>query len=377
MAPLRNILLLLLTLCGMVRTVSAHSPSTSYLYLQAQESLIDVRWDVSLFDLNDAVTLDTNGDGAVTWGELRNQSARLATLLASHVVISQDGASCAPVPPIGLSVLHRQGDTFAVVQQGMRCKEALTSADLRYSFLFERNLKHRAIVTLNAGEPTASVLVASPEQRTVALRFDDNAMATSFGGFVVHGMHHILEGPDHILFVCTLIIAVLLPRRRPKTDARGLGSRLWELTKLVSVFTLAHSLTLGASALGLVAAPVRFFESAIAVSIVVMALNTLWPVVPDRFEKGVVFGFGLLHGLGFATLLQELSLPQTGRLASLAGFNIGVEIGQLAILVVAVPVVLSVSLWRPARAALVMASAFGIAVMGTFWFLQRALGIGA
>ena len=137
----------------------------------------------------------------------------------------------------------------------------------------------------------------------------------------------------------------------------------------------AHSITLCLAALGAITFPPRFFESGIAASIVVMAVNNIRPIFNQRYEPAVVFAFGLLHGMGFASLLKQLPLPPAHRLLSLFGFNLGVEIGQLSVLLLAVPAVALAARSAPARSILVRGGGLAIAVAGGIWFVERAFNV--
>lgn len=185
--------------------------------------------------------------------------------------------------------------------------------------------------------------------------------------FVREGVRHIFIGPDHILFV----LALMLP-----------GGGLWARVKIVTAFTVAHSITLALATLQIVQAPPRLVESLIALSIVVVGLHDLWrirrpaaeaPVRDPRVAFALVFG--LVHGFGFATVLAELDLPRQALAWSLAAFNIGVEIGQLAIVLAAAPMLAALHRYaspQGARAVLTVVAGLVVAA-GAVWLCQRAL----
>ncbi len=181
--------------------------------------------------------------------------------------------------------------------------------------------------------------------------------------FVPAGVHHIAIGPDHILFVLGLLL---------------LGGGVARLLKVVTAFTAAHSLTLAVAALGWVHAPSRIVEPVIALSIVLVAVETLRSRGAARdLRTPLAFAFGLVHGFGFASVLAEFGLPREALGWSLAGFNVGVELGQAAIVLVAAPPLE----WLARRSGsahrrLVTALALAIAAAGGFWFVERLLGRG-
>ena len=184
--------------------------------------------------------------------------------------------------------------------------------------------------------------------------------------FVPAGIHHIAIGPDHILFVLGLLL---------------LGGGLARLLKIITSFTVAHSITLALASLGLVRLPSRLVEPMIALSIVFVAVETLRAkdvehAVNDR-RAPLAFGFGLVHGFGFASVLAEFGLPREALGWSLAGFNLGVEIGQAVIVLLVAPPLAWLARRAPAsHARLVRVLAAGIAAAGGFWFVQRLLAHG-
>jgi energy-converting hydrogenase Eha subunit E len=176
--------------------------------------------------------------------------------------------------------------------------------------------------------------------------------------FLKLGVEHIFLGYDHICFLIALLVV----------------SRFRELVKIVTSFTVAHSITLILAAMQIARLPSRFTECAIALTIVYVAAENFWrKSMSHRWM--LTFGFGLIHGFGFANVLAELGLPALGRVRCLLAFNVGVEIGQLAIVAVAFPII--VLLERGAhgrRVAMGISAAVG--VFGVGWFIERAFGLG-
>jgi hydrogenase/urease accessory protein HupE len=184
------------------------------------------------------------------------------------------------------------------------------------------------------------------------------------GRYVEAGIEHIFLGYDHIAF----LIAVVLWARR-----------LWPVVKIVTAFTLAHSITLSLAALGVVVIPSAVVEPAIAASIVFVALENFFSRDIDRRWRDT-FGFGLIHGFGFASALQEFGLPRGSVVPALGAFNVGVEIGQVAIVSLVVPALVvldrafAASAARPTRAPpLVYTLSGAIAILGCYWIMVRTV----
>jgi len=178
-----------------------------------------------------------------------------------------------------------------------------------------------------------------------------------FGVFIKAGIDHIIpKGLDHILFVLGLFFSSLL-----------LSSLLWQVT----AFTLAHSITLAFAALGLVQIPAEIVEPLIALSIVWIAIENCVFKQTNKWRPVIVFGFGLLHGLGFATVLKVYGLPQSSLVQSLLAFNIGVEIGQLIVLAVAGALVWFIRKKSWYRLWVQIPASIFIAIVGLYWFIER------
>ena len=173
--------------------------------------------------------------------------------------------------------------------------------------------------------------------------------------FVGLGIEHILTGYDHILFLISLLM---------------LGGGLKYLLKVVTAFTLSHSITLSLAALNIFTLPSRWVECAIALSIAYIATENLWRKESTGRWK-LAFGFGLIHGLGFASALQELDLPQSNLAISLASFNLGVEIGQVSIVLV-IYLLLSYLRKLPWDLAIRRSISIGVIIMSLVWFWERA-----
>lgn len=224
---------------------------------------------------------------------------------------------------------------------------------------------HQTYVSVyNGGRLLQQDVLTAEHRETRAFIAGPAGLLAVVRAFVTAGTRHIFMGPDHVLFVLGLLL---------------LGGGLARLLKVVTAFTAAHSVTLALAALGLVRAPARVVEPLIALSIVFVAFETLRArgrAGRDRRAQ-LAFGFGLVHGFGFASVLAEFGLPHDALGVALVGFNAGVELGQAAIVLAVAPLLA----WLARRAAhlherVVTVLALGIAGAGGFWFVQRVLGRG-
>ncbi|WP_430645180.1 HupE/UreJ family protein [Agromyces sp. GXS1127] len=277
--------------------------------------------------------------------------------VAERFVVEADGARCV-AESVGAGGIRDRGDRpFAVVMYAYDCGggEAGTLAVSSALFPDGEGFVHSTRTMLGwdlDGAAGSAVLTAA--EPTVELA----DTAPRIGEFFVLGAEHLLFGLDHVLF----IVALLLGAR----SLRG-------LVLTATTFTVAHSVTFLLAALGIVGVPAEIVEPIIALSIAVAAVAAIWRgEVPDRWRMPVVFAFGLLHGLGFASALGVDEAWSWGLLWSLLAFNVGIEAAQLAIIAVAFPLLVLLRRTAAGRPATVVAG-FAVAAVGMFWFAERVI----
>jgi len=312
----------------------AHKASDSYLVLDVQGRTVTGQWDIALRDIDFAIGLDSDANGEITWGELRARHNDLATWALAHLALQRGGA-CEVNVTANLVDEHTDG-SYAVLKLGGVCPKADTDLTLTYRLLFDLDGLHRGLLRLTLDKQTHTAVLA-PERSEQVFKSNDSSRLAQFGQYLVEGIWHIWIGFDHILFLLSLLLpAVLIFQGKNWYAVARFGEALHEVLWVVTAFTAAHSITLTLAALRVVELPSRLVESAIALSVVLAAANNLRPLVAHR-RWMVAFGFGLIHGFGFASVLAELGLPQDTLVLSLLGFNFGVEAGQLAIVMAFLP----------------------------------------
>jgi len=353
-------------------TASAHTQSSAYLMIQVTPAGVAGQWDLALRDLEDAVGLDANDDGVITWAELKARQEAVCAYARSRLHIEGDGKPGTLVVRDLLVDNHSDG-AYAVLRFEVTGLVEPKVLAINYEAFFDIDPKHRGLLRLeNAGQTTVGVF--SPE--TPEQKFDLGAPShTPFFTFVEQGIWHIWSGYDHILFLLALLLPGVLKRQNgawePVPAARP---AFMNIIKIVTAFTLAHSITLSLATLGVVHLPVRLVESSIAATVVIAALNN---VIPCFAERGwmVAFGFGLLHGFGFANALADLGLHTGQMAATLFGFNLGVEIGQLTIVAVFMPLALSVRHLMFYQNLVLRAGSVAIMVIASTWLAERVLDV--
>jgi hypothetical protein len=357
------------TLCA---TAFAHKPSDSYLTVRIEADSVRGQWDIALRDVDFAIGLDADGNGEITWGELRAKHAALDDYALSRLVISGDSGRCKLTPTERLVDEHSDG-AYAVLRFTADCVTR-TKLGVEYRLFFDLDPTHRGLLRIEqSGGSLTAVLGPDAPQREFTL--GDTSRISQFVDYLREGVWHIWIGFDHILFLISLLLPAVLTRApggwRP---THGFGPAFWDVFRIVTSFTVAHSITLSLAALSVIELPSRLVESAIALSVVLAALNNIYVLVVGR-RWMVAFGFGLIHGFGFASVLMDLGLPTDSLLLALIGFNLGVEAGQLAIVSVFLPLAYLLRRSWLYQRLLFGGGSVAVALVAVVWLFERAFEV--
>lgn len=366
-------LLLLMLSCSWCAPACADKFSDSYLSISAAGDKIEGQWDIALRDLDFAVGLDQDGNGALTWDEVRTRHAAIAAYALARLSLSTPDGICTARPTQQLIDQHSDG-AYSVLRFSATCPSTVKTLTIRYSLLFDIDPQHKGLLKLVV-HGVASTAIFSPEHRAQSFQFEQLSRFEHFSEYVKTGIGHIWIGFDHLLFLFSLLLpSVLILSGSRWAPSPGFKGTLVNVLKIVTAFTLAHSITLTLATLQIIALPSRWVESAIAASVIVAALNNLFPVIRER-RWLVAFAFGLVHGFGFASVLTDLDLPRSALLLALVGFNLGVEIGQLTIVALFLPVAYVLrKTWFYRKMVFTVGSMF-IIFLASVWFVERAFNL--
>ena len=351
----------------------AHKPSDSHLALEVRDAIVDVQWDIALRDLDFAIGLDVDQDGAITWEELRARHADIAAYALARLALSADGDACAVDVREHLVDEHSDGG-YAVLRLRGTCAGPPAALKIGYQLFFDLDGQHKGLARIDHAGSTQTAIFAA-DHREQVVRLSAPSFWTPFRDYVRHGVWHIWIGFDHILFLLSLLLPAVLVRN-PQAWAAASSFRASgiEVLRVVTAFTVAHSITLSLAAFDAVAIPSRLVEAAIAASVVLAALNNIWPVISVR-RWIMAFAFGLIHGFGFASVLADLGLPDGSRIAALFAFNVGVELGQLAIVAAFLPVAWWLRGRWVYRRLVFVAGSIAVAALAAAWFVERAFDV--
>lgn len=362
----------ILLMSSMMTHAHAHQFSTAYLAVQTdgKNKTITAEYRLAVRDLALLVPLDSQHNGVITWGQLTTQTPAIQAVLLQNLAWRADGKACRLDParaPMALDQIA--GLTYVVSYLSISCDHA-PADQLDYRMLAHIDSGHRVIMSTRnlASDSSRSWLVAPG---LVSLAPEDGQLSQTFKTYVREGLHHILSGYDHLLFLLCLLLPAVYIRRdgewvpvdRPLTAIR-------HTLYIATAFTLAHSITLTLAALNIVSLPSRWVESAIALSIALAALNNLFPVFGTRYIR-LAFAFGLIHGFGFASALSDLPISSLSRVTALFSFNFGIELGQVFCILLFLPIALALRQLVFYRQVMFKSGSAVACCLALLWMTQR------
>lgn len=354
-------------------TAGAHRPSDAYLNLSVSQNSLQGQWEIALRDLDHAIGLDRDLDGEITWGEVRSQHDAIAAYALARLQIKASSDLCNTEIQEHLFA-KRSDEGYAVLRFDAHCKRPVDRLSVAYDLLFDLDPLHRGLVQIESDGISHSAIF-SPEQRNWSLDLTANDVWHQFQTYLKEGVWHIWIGFDHILFLLLLLLPAAQRAIKASWQPRDrLREVFMEVVKVVTAFSLAHSLTLGLSAAGWIDLPSRVVEPAIAATIIFTAFNNIYPVFTQRLWA-LAFGFGLIHGVGFAAVLQDLDLPVGAFLLSLLSFNLGVELGQLVIVAIVLPVIFAFRAAPKYPRYVIRFGSLLIALVATVWLVERVFDV--
>jgi hypothetical protein len=351
----------------------AHKPSDSYLNLRVDGKQVEGQWDIALRDLDFALGLDANGDAAITWGEVRSRHQDIAAYAMARLQLSNKQEACPSVVKAHLIDEHTDG-AYAVIRFTATCAQSIDALQVRYALFFDIDPQHKGLLSLQY-QDTTSTAIFSPDKASQQFVMQQTSKLRQFFDYGREGVWHIWIGFDHILFLLALLLPAVVVRQGKAWQAVGAFKPAFvEVLKIVTAFTLAHSITLTLATLGVISLPSRWVESCIAASVVIAALNNIWPLFRER-RWLMAFVFGLIHGFGFASVLTDLGLPRQTLALALVGFNLGVETGQLAIVGVFLPSAFFLRHTLFYRRVVLLGGSVGVALLALVWLVERAFDL--
>ena len=354
----------------------------SYTFLTVENDRLSGRVELAVRDLNRVLGLQWPEDGSVSLEQIERAGPAISNYVKQRFSVAINGS------PTVMEVSGYESQNLSFGQL-VHMNFDLTPVSSRpaqlavsISLIFDVEPAHRHLLVIEnhweSGTLANEAIVASifgPGDAQKTLDVSEGSVLQGLAAFVESGIHHIWIGLDHILFLLALLLpSVMVWSGRSWSGAPDLKSALWRVVKIVTVFTVAHSVTISMATLGVISIGSRLVESIIAISIGIAALNILVPRIGSN-SAWVVLAFGLFHGFGFASVLRELAIPEEYLLWSLLGFNVGVEIGQLTIVGVVVPILFVIRNAAFYPRVLMPIGAAALILVSLYWFTERAFDV--
>lgn len=361
---------------------AAHSPGQSYIYLKIYDTHIEARLEITAENLDDALGLSLWTDEQFTREEAQAHLDSIRTYAESHVRFEVGGETLG-LRYTGFDILELDFGTF--IELNYRLEDLAEVPDeimVTYDPLFEVNRDHRNMLLIEHNWKTGTFdneaivsLIFSPNSPTQRLDLSSSTMLNGFWALIKQGVWHIWIGWDHIFFLLALVLpSVLFIRGREWEPVESFRTAFWNIIGIVTSFTIAHSITLTLAGLGWISLPSKLVESIIAGSIIVAALHNLFPRVKVR-EWVIAFVFGLFHGFGFASVMADIGMQGEFMVLTVLAFNIGVELGQVAIIAVLFPILFLIRKQRWYVPVVVRLGSMFLIGLACIWLVERLFGI--
>ncbi len=364
-------------------SASAHSFNESYVYFNVGETTLSGRIEVTLTDLAKVVANDGSVDTPLTEDEVKAAQEKIFEFFKQRMELVDEGRVL-ETEFNRLSFLPTEVDIFVRLHFDVP-DIGVTPLALEMSYeglTQELDPGHRGFALIGSNsrtgmDPNGSYisLFFTPGNEKQTLLLNDEPTSDIFLRFLEHGIWHIWLGFDHVLFLIALLLSsVMLLSGSAWQPSDNLNKSLLNTVKIVTIFTIAHTVTLTLATFNIITLPVVFVEAVIALSIAVVALGNLWP----RFHTQawiVVFIFGLFHGFGFANVLEPLGLDPARKALGLVAFNIGVEVGQIAIVLIVFPILYVIRTHTAYRKVAFQGGSVALIAIALFWFYERTADV--
>ena len=373
-----NVLLIIFLFIPLIAL--SHIPNQSYIFLRIYETEgIEGRFEINTREINKI--FGTNFKNGVKFSEVEPYIEDIKTYLVNNTSFSSDLGNHKIILDNKTSLFpYSLGDFVQVYFHLEDTKTLPKNLTVNYSAVFEKDNTHRGYLITEynwrdgvINEETNITLDFSPSKTQDIMDLTKSSVWNGFYAMIKQGVWHIWIGLDHILFLLALILPSVVRRRKGTTfgwePVKTFKSAFIYIIKVVTFFTIAHTITLTLASLELVNLPSQLVESIIAFSIGLAAFHNIKPIFKLK-DWNIAFIFGLFHGFGFASVLGDLGLTNEFLTLSLLGFNVGVEIGQLVIIAAIFPILYLMRNLKFYPKFLIFMSVLLI-IISLYWFIER------
>ncbi|NEP19665.1 MAG: HupE/UreJ family protein [Leptolyngbya sp. SIO4C1] len=360
----------------------AHKLGQSYVYLQVGEDTIDARLEIPVKELNQVLDLGFPADKKVRQAEIEPHLEQIQAYVDNHFQLSCQPQTCGLMFR-GYDFLNTTFAQFLQLRYSVMPVDGIPDQlQVTYDVILAEQPQHINMLLIEEnwqtgtfGNESQALLIFDQAGQSKTVDLTSGSLFRGFVGVVKLGIEHILEGIDHVLFLVALLLPSVLRRRDDRWQPVGkFSTALVYIIKIVTAFTIAHSITLCLATLQIVQVPSRLVESVIAASIGLAAVEIFYPIFRGRTWL-IIFLFGLFHGFGFADALAELGVTSQHAALSLFGFNLGIEIGQIAIIAIVFPLLYLLRTQRFYPRVVLRSGGLLLGTMSLYWFIERAFDI--
>ncbi len=316
--------------------LSADILKENYITIDIDQKKPTLLWDFESDNLEKLLPLDDNKNGIYSWKEIKNHKDEIIKYTLPHLQIKSDNKICKK-NLTNFEVYRRVHQSYIKLYFDLSCTKPKNTLSVKYDLFFNIDSQQKVFIKMSDKNTTAPFIL-SPNKTSFKLNIKNQSFFELFKRFLVEGVLHIWHGIDHLLFLLMLILPSVYHYANKKLIPTNTFKEVFKnVLYIVTAFSIAHSITLSLSVLDIVTPSERFVETAIALSILFTALNNIVGIIRDKTWV-LSFLFGLIHGFGFAFFLKELLLKSSSFASMLFGFNLGVEIGQIIVVSLTLPI---------------------------------------
>jgi len=333
----KHLLLVVITLTSL----HAHQSRENYITIVSDAERLTLQCEIESDNFSKVVAIDDNSNGIVSWRELRVNEDKIVTYLLKSISLTQEDQKIA-LRASNYEVYRRDDQSYLRLNLVSGTYDLKKELLLNYQLFFDMDALQRVFVLSKMGAENVSMLL-TPRQRSIVIQGKKQTLLQQSVSFFMEGVWHIWSGYDHLLFLLMLLLPALIEKHEGVYRRSASVKKVFiKVLKIVTLFSLAHSLTLGVAFFDYATINPKIIEIFILISIVITALINILGLTPKRLYI-LIFTFGLLHGFGFANALNEMTLSQGHVVLTLLGFNLGVEVGQIVLVVAAMPLLYAVA----------------------------------
>lgn len=367
---LAALILFVMTSSIFAQPASAHMNTLGYSNIQVEqggliyEIELDLQEVAQWMDVRSGGVFILGGDNQPPEGEVAWTQDELRSLIEESLIVEGEGQAAELATIDDIRIVERNDTGYLHMVLGYDFAEAADDYSINYNFFFDMDANHQNFAAIRMGEASKDIVFTNGQQVAAGEITAEGSSSTTVElpgwavtawNYLVIGVQHIWFGIDHLLFILALVLAKLRP---------------WDYVKVLTAFTVGHSLTIALAALDIVRLPSSFVEPFIALSIAYVAVENIFRKQVNR-RWLIALLFGLIHGFGFAQVLQES--PVDSIVLALISFNVGVEIGQLSVLAVVIPLLLWLRRFKKVYTYSNAVISGGIMLFGLFWFVIRVI----